>query len=69
MYIIMKSNQRKSSTSARIVFNIDEKLKAAVMKKAKAQGVTLTYVLTLAIELFAKGDLIIAMIHKDRKEK
>ncbi len=46
--------------TTKVIFSIDEKLKGAAMRKAKAQGLTLTAVLNMATRAFVdnKMDII-----------
>ena len=41
--------------TTQIVFNIDPKIKAKAMKRAKAEGIPFAAVLKLAAEAFAEG--------------
>ena len=43
--------------TTQIVFNIDPKIKAKAMKRAKAEGIPFAVVLKLAAEAFAEGKL------------
>ncbi len=45
------------STTSQVVFNIDSKLKALAMKKAKSQGLPFSSVLKFAIKSFVENKL------------
>jgi predicted transcriptional regulator len=51
-----------------IIFNTDAKLKRAALKKARAQGLTLTTVLNLATRKYVADELVVDVIARDLAE-
>ena len=43
--------------NTKIIFNADSKLKKAVVKKARTQGLTLSHVMTLAARAYVDGQI------------
>ena len=55
--------------TTQIVFNIDPKIKAQAMKRAKREGVPFSAVLKMATKAFADGDLSMELTEEIRPEK
>lgn len=55
--------------NTQIVFNIDPKVKAKAMKRAKEQGVSFAFVMRRMVELFADGKLTIGIVNPHNKKK
>lgn len=55
--------------TTQIVFNIDEKIKARAMKRAKEEGVPFSSVLKMAAKNFAEGKLSIDLIEEITPQK
>ncbi|OGG53385.1 hypothetical protein A3H16_01520 [Candidatus Kaiserbacteria bacterium RIFCSPLOWO2_12_FULL_53_8] len=55
--------------TTQIVFNIDPKIKAQAMKRAKREGVPFASVLKMATKAFADGQLSIGLSEQIRPEK
>jgi hypothetical protein len=51
--------------TAKIIFNIDQKLKDAAQKKARKEGLTLSAVLNFATEAYVKDRLKIIAFDRD----
>jgi len=51
--------------TTKTIFNMDMSLKTAAMKKARAQGLTLSAVLNLILKAFVKDDLEIGAFDKN----
>lgn len=51
-----------------IIFNSDKKLKAAALKKARAQGLTLSAVLNFATRAYVEDQIRIDIIARDLAE-
>lgn len=47
---------------SQVVFNIDSKIKAKAMKRAKQKGVSLAFVLRDMTKLFAEGKLSLGVV-------
>lgn len=54
--------------TTKVIFNIDSKLKAAAMKKARGEGITLSLLLNFATRSYVNDSLTIAAIHKELDE-
>ena len=58
--------------TTKVIFNTDKKLKAAAMKKARGQGMTLTTVLNFATRAYVDNrmeiDVLGQMIEKGRED-
>jgi antitoxin component of RelBE/YafQ-DinJ toxin-antitoxin module len=52
----------------RVLFNIDKKLKAAAMRKAKSQGLTYSAVLNLATRAYVNDEIAIDALSRDLAE-
>jgi hypothetical protein len=52
-----------------VVFNMDPKVKAHAMKRAKAQGIPFSSVLNFAAKSYADGDFSIGIIEEVRPGK
>ncbi len=50
--------------TTQIVFNIDPKVKAKAMKRAKKEGIPLATFLKIAVEAYAEGECGIGLIPK-----
>ena len=48
-----------------IIFNTNEKLKKAAMRKAHAQGLTLSAVLNMATQAFVDNELTVDIVARD----
>jgi len=48
--------------TTQVVFNVDSKIKAKAMKRAKEQGVSFAFVMRRMVELFADGKLTIGIV-------
>lgn len=48
-----------------ILFNVDKKVKAAAMKKATKQGLTLTAVLNMSLRAYVDDDVIDVALARD----
>ena len=55
--------------TTQVVFNIDPKIKAKAMKRAKAEGVPFSSVLKMAAKNFADGKLSVDLVEEIRPEK
>ena len=55
--------------NTQVVFNLDAKVKAKAMKRAKAEGVPFSSVLKMAAKNFANGNLSIDLVEEIRPEK
>ena len=55
--------------TTQIVFNIDPKIKAKAMQRAKKEGVPFASVLKFATKAFANGELSVGLLEKIRPEK
>lgn len=55
--------------ATQVVFNMDPKVKARAMKRAKAQGIPFSSVLNFAAKAFADGDFSVGMVAEIRPEK
>lgn len=51
--------------TSQVVFNIDSKIKAKAMKRAKAEGVPFASFLKMATEKFAEGEFGIALVRRE----
>ena len=49
-----------------VVFNINPKIKARAMKRAKREGVPFASILKLATKAFAEGHLSVGIAHEER---
>ena len=50
--------------NTQVIFKMDKKLKERAMKKARAEGIPFSVVLTLATRSFVEGDLAIAAVQR-----
>lgn len=48
--------------TSQVIFNLDSKIKAKAMKRAKAEGVPFSSFLKMAAEMYAKGEWEIALV-------
>ena len=55
--------------NTQVVFNMDAKIKAKAMKRAKAEGVPFSSVLKMAAKQFAEGTLSVDLVEDIRPEK
>ena len=55
--------------TTQVVFNIDSKVKAKAMRRAKREGVPFSSVLKYAAKAFAEGRLSIDIVEEIRPEK
>ncbi|MDO8514553.1 MAG: hypothetical protein Q7S50_03355 [bacterium] len=55
--------------TTQVVFNIDPKIKARAMKRAKSEGIPFASVLKFATKAFADGALSLEMVEEIRPEK
>ncbi len=55
--------------TTQVVFNIDPKIKARAMARAKREGVPFSSVLKMATKAFAEGELSIGLTEDIRPEK
>ena len=55
--------------TTQIVFNIDSKIKARAMKRAKKEGIPFASVLKLATKAFAEGRFSLDVVEEVRPEK
>lgn len=55
--------------TTQVVFNLDEKVKARAMRRAKKEGVAFAAVLKFAAKAFADGELSIGITEEVRPEK
>ena len=55
--------------NTQVVFNLDAKVKAKAMKRAKAEGVPFSSILKMAAKNFADGNLSIDLVEEIRPEK
>ncbi len=54
--------------TTRVIFNTDEKLKEAAMRKAKRQGLTYSAVLNLATRAYVNDELEVDLLARDLAE-
>ena len=52
-----------------VVFNMDPKVKARAMKRAKEQGIPFSSVLKFAAKAYANGDFGVGIVEEIRPEK
>lgn len=50
--------------TTQVIFKIDKKLKEKAMKKARAEGIPFSSVLTLATKSFVEGDLNVEIVQR-----
>ena len=55
--------------TTQVIFNVDPKLKARAMKRAKSEGIPFASVLKFATKAFAEGYLSMELVEKIRPEK